>query len=232
MGEFMKNKVEIFTPWSWKAGMWETLHLFSRYNKGTSIKGESSNESLVSAYPSINANQDSMTVVLVNRSVSLSQSTTLTFDNFVLSGSEAKVLTLKSLPTTETFVSHTQNALAESKSLILGNSTNITLPPMSVTSVQLLGKVGQVPIVLGASPMSEPEVRLYPNPSTEAMVIEWTTSDFESLEIVDANGRLLSEQKITPLSHQITINQMLTSGTYVVRLVGKDKIVSKKIVVY
>jgi hypothetical protein len=30
MGEFMKNGVEIFTPWSWKVGMWETLHLFSR----------------------------------------------------------------------------------------------------------------------------------------------------------------------------------------------------------
>lgn len=64
------------------------------------------------------------------------------------------------------------------------------------------------------------------------MMIEWTTSDFESLEIVDMNGRLLSEQKITPLSRQITINQVLTSGTYVVGLVGKDKTVSKKIVVY
>lgn len=232
MGEFMKNKVEIFTPWSWKTGMWETLHLFSRYNKSTSIKGESSNESLVSAYPSTNANQDSITVVLVNRSVSLSQSTTLTFDNFVLNGTEAKALTLKSLPTTETFVSHTQNALAESKIVISGNSTNITLPPMSVTSVQLLGKVGQAPIVLATSPVLEPEVKLYPNPSAEAMMIEWTTSNFESLEIMDANGRLLSEQKITPLSRQITINQVLTSGTYVVRLVGKDKTVSKKIVVY
>lgn len=231
MGEFMKNKVEIFTPWSWKAGMWETLHLFSRYNKSTSIKGESSNESLVSAYPSTNANQDSITVVLVNRSVSLSQSTTLTFDNFILNGTESKALTLKSLPTTETFVSHTQNALTESKIVIAGNSTNITLPPMSVTSVQLSGKVGQAPIVLATSPVLEPEVKLYPNPSAETIMVEWIAADFESLEIVDMNGQLLGEQKIAPSVRQVTINQVLTSGIYVVKLIGKGQTITKKVVV-
>jgi len=33
LGEFMKHNVEYFTPWGWEKGMWETLHLYSRYNK-------------------------------------------------------------------------------------------------------------------------------------------------------------------------------------------------------
>ncbi|MBK6284829.1 MAG: glycoside hydrolase family 44, partial [Draconibacterium sp.] len=33
MGVFMKNGVEIFTPWSWSPGMWETVHLFSRFSQ-------------------------------------------------------------------------------------------------------------------------------------------------------------------------------------------------------
>lgn len=69
MGEFMKNGVEIFCPWGWKPGMWETLHLFSRYNQENYVQGISQNETLVSAYPTINETADSMTVVLVNRSL-------------------------------------------------------------------------------------------------------------------------------------------------------------------
>ncbi|HEV7380129.1 MAG TPA: glycoside hydrolase family 44 protein, partial [Dyadobacter sp.] len=58
IGEFMKNGVEIFTPWTWKTGMWETLHLMSRYNQTSSIKGISSNETMVSVYPSLNGSRD------------------------------------------------------------------------------------------------------------------------------------------------------------------------------
>ncbi len=103
MGEFMKNDVAIFTPWSWKPGMWETLHLFARYNKTQSVQGISSDETNVSAYPSINATNDSMAVVLVNRSTNAAQSTTVNFSNFIVQSTSADALTLASLPTTETF---------------------------------------------------------------------------------------------------------------------------------
>lgn len=230
MGEFMKNGVEIFTPWSWKTGMWEALHLFSRYNKTISVKGASSHETLVSAYPNINAAQDSMTVVLVNRSINASQSTILRFDNFVLNGQEAKTLTLKSLPTAETFISHTQNALSESRTAILNNNVSITLAPLSVTSIQLTGKVGQAPIVLSNRPLIEPSVILYPNPATETITIKWTNADFETLEMVNVSGQVIHQQTLQPLTFQTNITQSLPAGNYIVRLRGKTQTISRKIV--
>ena len=41
MGEFMKQGVEIFTPWSWKPGMWEALHLLSRFNQENYVQATS-----------------------------------------------------------------------------------------------------------------------------------------------------------------------------------------------
>ena len=73
MGEFMKNGVEIFTPWSWDIGMWETLHLFSRYNQENFVQATSQDETMISAYPTVNQTTDSMTVVLVNRSLTLNE---------------------------------------------------------------------------------------------------------------------------------------------------------------
>jgi hypothetical protein len=229
MGEFMKNEVEVFTPWSWKTGMWEALHLFSRYNKTTSVKGASSNETLVSAYPSINAAQDSMTVVLVNRSTNAAQSSMITFNNFVLTSQEAKVLTLKSLSATETFVSHVQNALAESKVSISNNSLALTLAPLSVTSVQLTGKIGQAPVILSTQPVLNTSVKAYPNPTTEIIVLEWSTGSFEKVEIIDLNGKVVYEHTIPTSAYQTTIHETFASGSYVARLTGKGQTVTKKI---
>jgi hypothetical protein len=136
LGEFMKNSVEICTPWTWKPGMWETLHLFSRYNQPIFTKAISADENLISAYPTINETKDSMTVVVVNRSVDQSQTVTLEFEHFQ-TGGKVKVLTLSELPAQETFISHTKNALKQTEMTIKGNSLPLSLPAMSVTSIQL-----------------------------------------------------------------------------------------------
>jgi hypothetical protein len=49
--------------------MWEVLHLYSRYNQSVSVQSVSSQEEFVSAYSSKNQSNDSLTVILVNRSV-------------------------------------------------------------------------------------------------------------------------------------------------------------------
>ncbi|NJK98528.1 MAG: hypothetical protein HC905_29660 [Bacteroidales bacterium] len=67
LGEFSKQKVELFTPWHWDIGMWETLHLFSRYSKEYYVNGTSSAETFISAYPTLSSNNDSLTIFLVNR---------------------------------------------------------------------------------------------------------------------------------------------------------------------
>ncbi len=148
LGEFMKNEVELFSPWTWKTGMWETLHLFSRYNQTLSVQGTSTDETNVSAYPSVNADKNIMTVVLVNRSTTLTKSTTLNFSNFTVSNSTANVLRLSSLSSSETFVSHSQNALQSSTTTFLNNATTLSLPPLSITSLTFQGQTGVVPVEL------------------------------------------------------------------------------------
>jgi hypothetical protein len=231
MGEFMKNGVEIFTPWSWQNGMWETLHLFTRYNKSIAVRGESSNEVLVSAYPSINKAKDSMSVVLVNRSTSTVQTTSIEFNNFVLSGQDAKTFTLKSLPNSETFVSRTQNALNETKAVISNNKLSITLAPMSVTTVVLAGKEGQLAAPLSNEPSFDNEILVYPNPSAGKIIIDLKNQVFEKLELFDLRGIKISEQIVDKKSNVVEVNQSLQAGTYLIKLNGKTGFVTKKVVV-
>jgi hypothetical protein len=54
LGEFARQGVEVFTPWDWKTGMWEVLHLFRRFNKTHYNPSVSSQEEFVSAYPTFN----------------------------------------------------------------------------------------------------------------------------------------------------------------------------------
>lgn len=230
MGEFMKHGVELFAPWHWKPGMWETLHLFSKYNKTSSIFGESSNETLVSAYPSINASQDSMTVVLVNRSGSVIQNVTLNFDNFILDKQTAKALSLKSLPSTETFFSSTRNALSESSINIENNKIAATLPPMSITSIQLSGKVGQY-VILNTEETSEASIKVFPNPSSEKITVQWGTEAFEKIEIVDIQGKLIYEQSIPKDKQQLELKLSLADKVYFARLSQGNKVIVKKIIV-
>src|ERR1035437_2175565 len=67
LGTFANNGVELFSPWNWFTGMWETLHLFSRYAQGYSVSSTSTLENTVSAYTTVNEAVDSMTVIIVNR---------------------------------------------------------------------------------------------------------------------------------------------------------------------
>jgi hypothetical protein len=222
MGEFMKNKVEIFTPWSWSIGMWETLHLFSRYNKTFSIKSTSSDENVVSAYPSINATQDSMTIMVVNRSATLNKTTTINIDNFIVGNTSAKTLTLKSLPSTETFISHTQNALIQGNSLVSNNSLSLTLAPMSITAIQLSGKVGQAAVVLATESEPDFQINVYPNPFSEAFIIDLGNVKAHKIEIVNMFGNTVFTQNIHSIDNKATINAQLKAGKYLLKIY-KDK---------
>lgn len=231
MGEFMKNRVEIFTPWSWKVGMWETLHLFSKYNKNFSMPAESSNEVLVSSYPSINSNKDSMTIVLINRSPSISQNTTVEFSNWLLAGQEAKTLTLKSLSAFETFISNTQNALLEGRTSVANNKLNINLAPMSITTVLLTGKEGQALTILANNLEEDIKVNVFPNPSSDKITILLKNNSIENVELIDINGKIIYEEAILKNSDIIEINHNFNVGTYFLKLISKNGVSQKKITI-
>ena len=146
MGEFMNHGVEYFSPWNWETGMWETLHLFSRYNKNISVSATSGDEQNVSAYTTVNNNNDSVTIVLVNRSVSQSKTVVINFPDFLAANQAVKTLTLSNLPVgTETFVSHSSNALQPANISPQNNTLQVTLAPMSITSLIVTGAAIALP---------------------------------------------------------------------------------------
>jgi hypothetical protein len=150
MGEFMKHGVEFFAPWYWDYGQWETLHLFSRYNKNFSVQALSGDEQDVSAYATVDNSNDSMTVVLVNRLPGQSKTITLNFPDFQLANHAVTTLALSGLPAgKETFLSHTNNALKTgSVNPQLNNTLQVTIDPMSVTSLQISGASAVLPLTL------------------------------------------------------------------------------------
>jgi len=214
LGEFMKNNVEIFTPWTWKTGMWETLHLLSRYNQTHSVSGVSGNEALVSAYPSVNAAGDSMTVVLVNRS-DAAQVVRVKFEHFLPWQENAAMYTLSQLPAEETFISHTQNALKQSGANVAGNVLDVSLLPMSVTSIQL--RNGGT--VLGEAPTAAP-FQIFPNPTCDNITVRWSDQGFDTITVTESTGRLLYSQTLQKAQRQAVIDRKFAAGIYLIRLTG------------
>ena len=210
----MKNNVELFTPWTWKTGMWETLHLLSRYNQSHSVSGVSGNEALVSAYPSVNAAGDSLTVVLVNRS-DAAQAVNVRFNHFVPMQEKAAMYTLSQLPAEETFVSHSRNALKKSGADVAGNALNVTLPAMSITSVQLRNGgtiLGEAPV--GAS------VRVFPNPTWENITVHWGDQGFDKITITESTGRELYGETLQKGQRETVIRRKFAAGIYLITLTG------------
>ncbi len=147
LGTMQDNGVEIFTPWTWGDGMYETVHLFSRYGHPNRVQSTSSNDSLVSAYSSITSKGDSLTIIFVNRAEKDAQDIQLKLSNFDAT-LKFKTLTLSEI-TGETFVSHTNNALKEDAAAanVQGGATSATgatankfslkLPAKSITALLL-----------------------------------------------------------------------------------------------
>lgn len=138
LGTFMDNGVELFTPWSWGDGMDEVAHLFIRYGHEFRVASTSSNDSLVSAYSSVTESQDSMTIILVNRSEKMSQTVNLYVENFEALP-QAQTLTLSDL-SGETFVSHTENALRHGTAVASDAKFSLELPAKSITALLLINQ--------------------------------------------------------------------------------------------
>jgi hypothetical protein len=165
LGTFANNGVEYFTPWTWNVGMWETLHLFSRYAKNYSVSSVSTLENTVSAYTTVTARADSMTVVLVNRDQSSSRSVKVNISDFQITDGSYQTLQLASLSTAETFKSHSSNALKPGSVNVVGNVFTVTLPALSTTAVLLKSVTSGI-----EDPVSGTEqLRLYPNPATDIL---------------------------------------------------------------
>jgi len=190
MGEFMKNGAEIYTPWSWKTGMWEALHLFSRYNQENYVQASSSDETMVSAYPTIDANNDSMSVVLINRSLTEKKLVTLNFTGYVVTPGSCPLYSLSKLGTTETFVSHTKNALKKSGVEASLNQITVELEPMSINTIL------QRALRMAVDPDQKKNTfnaSVYPNPATNQVNIDFSLPERShvKIDLYNGNGQLI-----------------------------------------
>jgi len=231
LGTFADNGVEIFTPWTWKTGMWETLHLFSRYAKSTRVKTTSSLDATVSGYSTISTDFDSLTVILVNRDLSSSRSTTVNLSGFNVSDGSYKTLQLSSLPSSETFNSHSSNALKNNTVNVTANSFTISLPALSTTAIILNGTGTSVEEPSDADPGT---LRLFPNPASDRVSIDpgtGTQGIFKVL-IYDISGRIVDVYVMESTEDEILIidTEKYSRGMYMVRVTNKSLNTTAKLI--
>jgi hypothetical protein len=184
LGTFANNGVELFSPWNWSIGMWETLHLFSKNAKKYSVSSTSSLENTVSAYTTINEAADSLTVVIVNRDMSSSRNVIVNLNGFSAENGIYKTLQLSSLPSTETFKSETDNALKTGSAAVSSNSCTISVPKLSTTAI-LLAKTGS-PITGIKEDRGHKNIAIYPNPAFDKLLVR-----------MDSNGKGPAEFTVT-----------------------------------
>jgi hypothetical protein len=187
LGTFANQGVGFFTPWSWFTGMWESLHLFSRYAREFSVSSSSSDENMVSAYTTVNESTDSMTVIIVNRDMNSEREVTVNLNNFSASNGSYKTLQLSSLPATETFKSHTNNALKDDEVSVESGSFTITVPALSTTAVLLQSNpAGKTEI-----PDKGREAVVFPNPAKNQLYISLETALYGQTKVTvfDLHGR-------------------------------------------
>ena len=233
MGDFMKNRVEIFTPWSWKPGMWETIHLFSRYSQEFIIDAVSGDETYVSAYPTLNETSDSMTIFLVNRHLTATKDIQIDVRDFTIKDEPIQLYTLSKLPTSETFVSHAQNALKSKQIAKPVYHISAQLEPLSVNAIVLRA----APTSANKIESSNFELNIYPNPANEKINLDFVTKEDKEvkIEIYNAIGQKFTTQAYQNLNfgknHIETDVTALKTGIYWISVQTDSFIETKKFIV-
>ncbi len=234
LGTFANESVEFFTPWTWKTGMWETLHLFSRYGKGTRVQSTSSLENYISAYSSISADLDSLTVILVNRSLDQTKTTSVNLSNFTVSDGAYNTLTISNLPGNETFKSHTSNALKTGTATVSNDSFSISLPPLSITAV-LLSASAQPPTSIKKVKVSMDNTFELSSDLSGIAIISYNLAKASSVQIdlFDIQGRKLNtieegNKQAGTYTYQYDCSY-LPGGIYFVKFMAGTQVIQRKL---
>lgn len=215
MGEFMKHNLEFFIPWSWKTGMWETLHLFARYNKEYYLPSTSGNDSIVSVHTSISADKDSMSILLINRSIKDEIETEIQLKNYEVPDGEYRLSQLSDLPEEETFISHTINALKEKSVMVQNGKATITLPPLSTSTLQLC-KTKQTEL----HEQKNPILRVYPTYAVSCLYVEGL-NEKATIQLISTDGKVVLKKETQQTNEKIDISD-LPSGYYLCAVTMND----------
>lgn len=213
LGTFIDNGVEIFTPWTWGDGMYETVHLFSRYGHDYRVQSTSDNDSLVSAYGSINTAGDSLTVIFVNRAETEAQNVNLKLENFKALDGSAATFTLANL-TGETFKSHTENALKAGTANVASNAVALALPAKSITAVLLTTDAPKTAI---PAKMARMDARMLYGINGEWFV-DNSRGNVQRVDILNAIGQNVKQISSLTAGQIRLATESLKAGSYLVRV--------------
>lgn len=211
IGEGMRHGMEYFTPWVWKNGMYETVHLFSHYAQTVNVSATSSNDSLLSAYASVNVARDSMSIILLNRAESNSETVNLTIGNFNVKNGTYPTYQLANLPDEETFVSDAENALQTGSVAVADGMVSITVPALSMTAIVLPSETS------GVEAFKAHAVAVYPNPTSNVLYVS-NDGDVRQVDLINGAGQMVKSVKCKSVSDVKIPVSGLEKGSYVVRI--------------
>jgi len=237
LGTFSSQNVDLFTPWDWYKGMWEVLHLYSRYAQELSVQSLSDKDSLVSAYTSVDAANDSMTVILVNRDSKKTYNSNINLSSFNVNDGFYTSFQLSNLPKTETFISHTQNALVENTISVSSNKFSLNLPPYSVTAVRLVSTNVIADLENSHVPNVDFSLKIVPNPISQTGAVSFTLQEDGEIDlsVFDTLGRKLNVLTSGNLSkgfHSFPFETSeLAEGVYYCVLKSRNKQTTQRVVV-
>ncbi|MDP2114868.1 MAG: hypothetical protein Q8K69_12505 [Bacteroidota bacterium] len=133
---------------------------------------------MVSAYPTINVAADSMTVVLVKRSLTEAILVNLNFSEFHVNIGKSPIYSISNLGVTETFISHSNNALKKTQVEASASKITVELAPLSVNSISLTA------LVMGSAYEMQKNsfnVSVYPNPATDQVNLSFSLPEKRKL---------------------------------------------------
>lgn len=233
LGEFAKQGVEFFSPWGWKNGMWEVLHLLSNYSQKNYVNGSSDNEKFVSVYPSINDNRDSLTLILVNRHLTETQNIEITINDFKVKNQAIEMISLSNLPANETFVSHTNNALKTIPVNAPVYNLKLSLEPLSVNAVVLEAASTQIKTLKNGSL----NFNYFPNPAKDYIRVEFSLEKPSeiTLKLIDINGRTIQHftnnySRAGNVSVALNLENV-KQGMYFLAMQTSEKFLTRKIII-
>jgi hypothetical protein len=192
LGVFADEAVEVFTPWYWKAGMWEVLHLWSTLSRELAVAASSDAAESVSAHASRNAAGDSLTIMLIHRSLHAQRSVEITVSGMDIADGSNPTSALYDLPAEETFVSVQDNAVRKGSAAVVGNRIALDLPPLSVTAIVVAARG---PLSVGDAPLvRDCRLSVSPNPSagSGSIRIDLARDANARIELYDIRGRRLA----------------------------------------
>jgi hypothetical protein len=152
---------------------------------------------------------------------------TININGFSAGNGTCSTLELSALPATETFKSHTDNALKKNTVMVISNSFIIIVPALSTTAV-LLAKA-----TTGISELkNDNEIKIFPNPAKDKLNVSLSPAIGGQCEIAiyDIIGReilnsFVDSNVFSPLSIDISA---LERGAYIFSIKNKHETFTKR----